>query len=40
MTWGHAILDPLICAMPVAVYARDWLLQVQKDYGGLTMYLE
>lgn len=29
-----------ICSMPVAVYVRDPLLRVQRDYGDPTMPLE
>lgn len=32
--------DLLICAVHVAVYARDLLLRVRKDYGAPTMPLE
>lgn len=31
--------DPLVCAVPVAVYARDHLLWVRRDYGGSRMSL-
>lgn len=31
--------DPLICAMPVAVYLRDPLIRVRKEFGGPTMSL-
>lgn len=29
--------DPLVCAMPVTVYARDRLMRVRRDYGGPTI---
>lgn len=32
--------DPLVCTMPVEVYAKDLQLRVRKDYGGLTMSLD
>lgn len=32
--------DPVVCAMPLAVYVRDQLLRARNDYGGPTMSLE